>query len=157
MVNPRFSISGDASDDYKTVLTLIGTIMRSGGRKERRTMLSSLHEFGGAAPQLRARAGGGTEAWARAEQTPFSGTTRSVHGAFSVAGLAKYTIALKEHGDLVGAQPSYTVAMESLDPPSFRAVVSFEGLKYDGTARTKKDARHLAAAKMCEGLGIMSS
>ncbi|THX91419.1 hypothetical protein D6D08_03154 [Aureobasidium pullulans] len=68
--------------------------------------------------------------------------------------MAKYTMALKEHGDCIDAQPSYRNIMISQYPPRFKSVVSFEGTEENGESRTKKDAKHIASRKMCERLGI---
>ncbi|CAD0056142.1 unnamed protein product [Aureobasidium pullulans] len=68
--------------------------------------------------------------------------------------MAKYTMALKEHGDRIDAQPSYRTIIISQYPPRFKSVVSLEGIEENGESRTKKDAKHIASRKMCERLGI---
>jgi dsRNA-specific ribonuclease len=68
--------------------------------------------------------------------------------------MAKYTMALKEHGDCIDAQPSYKTITISQYPSRFMSVVSFGGSEENGESRTKRDAKHIASKKMCERLAI---
>lgn len=68
--------------------------------------------------------------------------------------MAKYTMALKEHGDRIAEKPFYRFITVSLNPPGFKWIVSLRGLKEYGEAGNKRDAKHIASMKMCERLGI---
>ncbi len=63
---------------------------------------------------------------------------------------ARYTTILKELGDENGVAPKYGVETMSLDPPMFKVTVSFRDITFEGTARTKKEAKHQASRQACE-------
>lgn len=68
--------------------------------------------------------------------------------------IALYTMVLKEFGDSSGDEPSYSSVQHSLDPPNFEVTVSVQGRVFEGRARTKKQAKHLASQKACQSLGL---
>lgn len=151
-----------------TLLTLIGNIVRSGGRSERRALLACLRRSEEADPSRHHRENPPIFTSFRQVELLPQQETRSDPLAISakhqststteqdgqVKELAKYTMALKEHGDCIGAQPSYKTTTISQCPPWFKSVVAFKGFEEDGENRTKKDAKHAASRKMCERMRI---
>lgn len=69
--------------------------------------------------------------------------------------IAKYTSILKEKGDKAGFVPSYNFKQTQLMPPLFKAVVSFQDYVFDGSGRTKQQAKHVASREACNALGLM--
>lgn len=69
--------------------------------------------------------------------------------------MAKYTTALKEHGDRNDVRPLYKYVTISQVPPWHKSIVSFRGTEENGESRTRKDAKHIASKKMCERLGVL--
>lgn len=68
--------------------------------------------------------------------------------------LPRYTMALKERGDVDDFEPEYDISTLSLVPPRFKAVVCVGRSSYEGHSNTKKKAKHLASKSACLGLGI---
>lgn len=69
--------------------------------------------------------------------------------------LAQYSMALKEHGDKTGDKVDFRVDCISFQPvPEFEAILTFKGAEFSGRAKTKKEARHLAAKSACDKFGI---
>lgn len=69
--------------------------------------------------------------------------------------LAQYSMALKEYGDKTGDKVDFTVDCISFYPvPQFEAILTFKGAEFRGRAKTKKEARHLAAKSACDNFGI---
>ncbi|TIA28067.1 hypothetical protein D6C78_10921 [Aureobasidium pullulans] len=150
------------------LFTLIGTIVRTGRRGERSALLACLrrnrragsssdpHEHlhtstanGRAEPQPQEGMGPSRPA-GPGEQRP----TPPNEQDGPLEEMAKYTMALKEHGDRIDAQPSYKTITISQYPSRFMSVVSFGGSEENGESRTKRDAKHIASKKMCERLAI---
>lgn len=68
--------------------------------------------------------------------------------------LPRYTMTLKERGDVDGFEPEYDISTLSLIPPRFKAVICLGKSSYEGQASTKKRAKHLASKNACLSLGI---
>jgi hypothetical protein len=68
--------------------------------------------------------------------------------------VAHYSMALKEYGDKIGREPRYDFEPSSTHPSFFTARVHVNGSQYEGTARKKKQAQHLASRAACQGIGI---
>jgi len=68
--------------------------------------------------------------------------------------VAHYSMALKEYGDKVGREPRYVVERSPTHPSFFAARVDMNGSQYEGMARTKKQAQHLASRAACQAIGI---
>jgi hypothetical protein len=148
--------------------TLIGNIVRTGRRGERRALLACLRRSRGVDPLSDSQEHPHTSTSnGRAEPPPQEGMwpgrpalsreqrpTPPTEQDGPPEEMAKYTMALKEHGDRIDAQPSYRTIIISQYPPRFKSVVSLEGIEENGESRTKKDAKHIASRKMCERLGI---
>ncbi|THW77714.1 hypothetical protein D6D18_09864 [Aureobasidium pullulans] len=133
IIASRRTATSQTEASRMTLLTLIGNIVRTGRRE----------------PPPQKGMWPGRPALSR-EQRPTPPTEQDG----PPEEMAKYTMALKEHGDCIDAQPSYRNIMISQYPPRFKSVVSFEGTEENGESRTKKDAKHIASRKMCERLGI---
>jgi hypothetical protein len=70
------------------------------------------------------------------------------------AQMAHYSMALKEYGDMVGREASYSIVPSPTYPASFLACVIMNGARYEGSARTKKQAKHFASRAACRAIGI---
>lgn len=68
--------------------------------------------------------------------------------------MAHYSMALKEYGDMVGREASYSIVPSPTYPASFLAYVTMNGSRYEGSARTKKQAKHFASRAACRAIGI---
>lgn len=68
--------------------------------------------------------------------------------------VAHYSMALKEYGDKVGREPRYVVERSPTHPSFFKARVHMDESHYEGMARTKKQAQHLASRAACQAIGI---
>jgi len=68
--------------------------------------------------------------------------------------LAHYSMALKEHGDSIGKEVLYDIRPSVLRPSMFRALVDVNGSRYEGEARTKRHAKHLASRAACRAMKI---
>lgn len=68
--------------------------------------------------------------------------------------LPRYTSALKEYGDQRGQAYSWPTRQISTTPVRFRCIIRMDGRTYDGVARSKKQAKHLASREACQDLNI---
>ena len=68
--------------------------------------------------------------------------------------LPRYTVLLKENGDMKGQEPQYHFSQTSLYPPMFEVVLRYGAISYRGKATSKKKAKHLASIQACNDLGI---
>jgi len=150
------------------LLTLIGNIVRTGRRGEKSALLACLRRSSrsrGVDPSSDSQGHPRTSTSnGRAEPFPqegmwpgrpaLSSPTPPAEQDGLPEEVAKYTMALKEHGDRIDAQPSYRTNMISQNPPRFMSIVSFEGSEENGESRNKRDAKHIASRKMCERLSI---
>lgn len=74
--------------------------------------------------------------------------------------LCKYTSVLKEKGDIAGFVPKYNfqnISQTPQTPPNFKAVVSFWEYVFEGSGRTKNQAKHEASKEACKSLGLRIS
>ncbi|TIA47110.1 hypothetical protein D6C77_10344 [Aureobasidium pullulans] len=150
------------------LLALVGNIVRTGRRGERGTLLACLRGNRGVDPSSDSQEHLHTSTTnGRAEPPPQEGIwpsrpaipreqrpTTLTEQDESLEEMAKYTMALKEHGDRMGKKPFDKSSTKSLNPPWFKWFLSFEGLEEYGEARSKREAKHIASKKMCERLGI---
>jgi hypothetical protein len=150
------------------LLTLVGNIVRTGRRGERSALLACLRRSRGvdspsdsqehhhtSTSNGRAEIPSQEGMWpGRPAVSRVQRPTPPTEQDGPPEEMAKYTMALKEHGDRIDAQPSYRISMISQYPPRFKSVVSFEGTEENGESRSKKDAKHIASRKMCDRLGI---
>jgi hypothetical protein len=68
--------------------------------------------------------------------------------------IPRFTMALKEYGDISGNLPLYQIHQMSMVPPLFRAQVTVRGRDFSETASTKRLAKHLASRQACRSLGV---
>jgi len=143
-------------DAYRALLSLTGAVVRKGNREQKALLISILRNTASMGPSAGPRgisspsSVAGTDAGGEAHRW-WSSTTKPVTNAE----IAPYTMALKEHESSVA--PGYHTQTLSLHPPSFKATVTFKGFTFEGTAMTKKQARHYAAKEACEFLNIKIS
>ncbi|KAH0344600.1 hypothetical protein KCU83_g8163, partial [Aureobasidium melanogenum] len=165
IIASRCTATSQTEASRMTLLTLIGNIVRTGRRGESSALLACLRRSRGVDPSSDSQEHPHTSTSnGRAEPSPqegiwperpaLSSPTPPAEQDGLPREMAKYTMALKEHGDHIDAQPSYRTIMVSQYPPRFKSVVSFEGTEESGESRTKKDAKHIASRKMCERLAI---
>jgi Double-stranded RNA binding motif len=142
-------------DPHPTLLALVGMIIRTGNEKEKWTTISILRRHPEAftinnrqnaeVPKPKEREDR-AKVFPRGDQ-PLKATPASVNSA-------QYTMILKELGDESGVAPKYSLEILSLDPPRFKATVSFRDITFESTARTKKEAKHQASRQACEHFGF---
>lgn len=96
----------------------------------------------------------------RREAAAESGNLNAVSGESSdglnarQTALAHYTMALKEYGDSIGKEIFYDIRPSVLRPSMFRAVVDVDGSRFEGEAKRKMHAKHLASEAACRGMKI---
>jgi hypothetical protein len=169
IIASRRTAASQTEASCMALLTLVGDIVRTGRRGERGTLLAYLRRNRGVDPSSdhQERLHTSTQN-GRAEPPPQEGMWPSrpaIPGEQRPATLteqdespeemAKYTMALKEHGDRIVQKPLNKYSNESLNPPRVKCFVSFGGLEEHGEARTRKEAKHIASKKICEKLGIL--
>jgi hypothetical protein len=142
-------------DPHPRLLALVGMIMRNGKEKEKRTTISILRRHPEASTidgRHKAEVPKPKERENRTKVFPRDDKSRKVTPASTKN--AQYTMVLKELGDESGEAPRYSLETWSLDPPMFKATLSFQDITFESTARTKKEAKHQASRKACEHLGL---
>ena len=143
------------NEPHPRLLALVGMIIRTGNEKEKRTMISILRrhpEASTSKARQKAEVVKPKEREERSKVLPRSDESRKVTPAS--ANSARYTMILKELGDESGVAPKYSLETLSLEPPMFKATVTFRDLTTASTARTKKEAKHQASRQACEQLGF---
>ena len=139
------------SEAYCATLTGIGAIVRKGSREQKTALLHTLRQHA-ASSECQDRRSAGADAGQNGWWSPHH--TFASSESLPIANLGQYSVALKENGDQHGFVPEYAVQGVSTSPPQFKAVVSFKGFSFEGVARNKKQARHLAAREACNYLKI---
>lgn len=142
-------------DPHPTLLALVGMIIRTGNEDEKRTVISILRrrpETATVDERQKAEVPKPKQREKRIKGFPRDDEPRKV--ALASANNAQYTMTLKELGDESGVSPQYSLETLSLDPPMFKATVSFRDTTVHSTARTKKEAKHQASRQACEQLGL---
>jgi Double-stranded RNA binding motif len=142
-------------DPHPRFLALVGMVMRTGSEKDKRTMVSILRRQSKASTNNgRQNANVPKPKEGEGRTKVFPGGDKSSNGTPASANSGQYTMILKELGDESGVAPNYSLETLSLDPPMFKAVVSFRDTTFESTARTKKEAKHQASRQACEHLGF---
>lgn len=144
--------SNDVREAYQQMLTCVGAIVRNGTREERQALFAVLREKSefGVSETHQSEAPNTGRGGRNGPQLQRSGSDRTL----SNTSLGQYATALQEHAAQRGFAPLYKVHNISTMPSKFRATVSFEDSSFDGIDRNQKQARHQAARKACEFLGI---
>ena len=138
------------------MMCCVGAIVRSGDRKQKATLLAVIRQCAALSrsvdhPHPRSSYPGVV---VEGVQTlPLFPETANGEDV-SPADLGRYATALKEYGDQHGFAPEYSVRHLSSAPSLFQARVTFDGRRFEGTARNKKQSRHQAASEACSYLGI---
>ena len=142
-------------DPHATLLALVGLIIRTGNEDEKRTVISILRRRPEASTIDERQKAELLKPKEREKQTNiFPWGDKSCNVTLASANNARYTMILKELGDESGVSPKYSLETLSLDPPLFKATVSFLDITANSTARTKKEAKHQASRQACEHLGF---
>lgn len=68
--------------------------------------------------------------------------------------IARYTMALHELATQCSTLLVYEYAQKALFQPLFLCTVTFRGVTYEGEARNKKTAKHIASRNACEAVGL---
>jgi Double-stranded RNA binding motif len=142
-------------DPHARLLALVGMTIRTGNEKEKQAMISILRRHSEASTingQEKVEEPKSKEREDRTKVFPHGDISGKVTTAS--ANSAQYTMILKELGDESGVPPKYSLETLSLDPPLFKATVSFRDITFESTARTKKEAKHQASRQACEHLGF---
>lgn len=137
-------------DPYRLMMFSIGAVVRKGDRGQKAVLLAVLRQQGApeASDLARPQAEDAhSEANARKRSRKVEGFVDG-HSVSSMD-LGRYATALKEYSDKHGSEAIYRVDELSRIPPRFQATVVVDGSTYQGTARTKKLARHEAARVAC--------
>lgn len=146
----------------RALLTLIGTITRAGGMRERRALTLCLRNCKSPAsqhhtqprarpPPMPSRDAGETQADTQPGQDASPTQDHTIR-----QDLARFTMALKEHGDRIGEKPVYE-SSSKIHPRHqnwFKINVSWRGFNREGEAMTVRHAKDLASKKMCDAIGI---
>jgi hypothetical protein len=154
----EFGTLNGEQDAYRALLSLTGAVVRKGNREQKALLISTLRNAASAGSSASPRGISRPSSVAANDignegQRWWSSTTPRATNAE----IAPYAMALKEFGDASSAAAVYHSQRLSLDPPLFRATVTFRGFTFEGKANTKKQARHYAAKEACEYLGIKIS
>ena len=138
-------------DAYQAMMIGIGHVVRRGTRDQRTVLLATIRRHthllmtsvAGDSDSI-----GGMPERHEWESSSFQITPEGGHTA-SLPNLGQYATKLKEYGDQRGWVPEYVVERRSEIPPEFRAILSCQDFTFEGTSRTKKQARHQAAREAC--------
>lgn len=155
ITSSKHGLGSAQHDPHPRLLALVGMIIRSGNEKETRAMISILRRHSEASTingRQKAEVPKPKEREDRTKVLPGGDTSRKVTPVS--ANSAQYTMILKELGDESGVAPKYSLETLSMDPPLFKAQVSFRDITFESTARTKKEAKHRASRQACEHLGV---
>lgn len=143
---------GRDDDGYSKLLTLLGAVLRiTEGSEEARLSDCIKQHMGLAKPQHVVRPGIVTNGNDEDMNEDLQGDRSRAPS------LAQYFTFLKEYGDRTGHKLDFRVDCIAFQPvPRFEAILTFKGVEFSGRARTKKEARHLAAKYACGTFGIRS-
>ena len=130
-------------------MTLVGSICRQGGPRERRALLTALRKGEANLDFEYQREGGSPNSQEKKQQR-----TPSLDDTEPVADIGLYTLILKEHGDRVGVIPSYETETIGRVPPRFMATLSFNGALFIDQGSSKNKAKHMASRRACESLHL---
>ena len=135
-------------------MTGIGAIVRKGSRDQKAALLLTLRQH--AAPSESQDQGLGLADASRGDWWSPPVQPSASNEKLPASSLGQYAVVLKEHGDQHGFVPEYVIQNVSTSPPKFKAIVLFQGFSFEGIARSKKQARHLAARDACNYLQIQT-
>ena len=146
IIRPSPGISTPELPSFEMLMILIGSICRQGNSREKGALVTALRRNGNPSvsePHVVGR--------------PVSSPESDGHGAAVLQRNrpleqepAYYTLALKEHGDKCGVIPIYNCDQMAMNPPWFRATLSFNGDNFEASASTKKAAKHAVSRRAVE-------
>jgi len=128
-------------DPRTRLLILVGWIVHEGSSHTKQQMLQTVRKFylgrdGGKRDCSRSASG------SREEEFRGSSSTSANPGLYSVA--------VNNHGMKIGVKPMYSTEPISSDPSLWKAMLSFKGHTFEGTAANAKQAQHEAARQACK-------
>ena len=138
---------------YRTLLTLIGKTYRLRSEETWEKVTSVLKECRNEPEPISSRE-------QRQERPSVDASTLPTHlnhqatARTDVQELPRYTMALKEHCERHGEIFRYEEELLRFYPASFKVTVRTQGLSFEGTASSKKLARHLASEAACMEMRI---
>lgn len=132
------SFSRQGCDDHEELMVLLGAILRDGDQ-ELRALAEQLLEG--------RRQGFGASSQAK---DAFSFAYPKLQPKCPTAASGRDISALKEFGDKIGEVPRYRVLFLRENPPTFEAVLWFNGGEFRGMGGSKPKAKQEAASKACE-------
>lgn len=145
-------------DAYRVMMFCIGAVVRKGDRQQKAALLAVLRRQGTVLEHsgMSHTQSDSTQSTVSVRRYPRQ--VEHIVDDLDMAGsdLGRYATALKENSDKRGLLPTYDVEELSQFPPRFLAIVTLEGSTYEGTAKTKKQARHEAARKACLDMKIQA-
>ena len=142
----------------ESLLTVVGTTIRIGSDAEKKTMLSKLRDMCESTNEPRVEAARNDSSVPTAEHEPYrvrgEGHRLDSFVSNETRDPSRYSMALKEHGDLIDVLPDYHILPTTSHPPGFEATLQFCDVVARGIGRTKKAAQHMAAKDACIALQI---
>lgn len=142
----------------ESLLTVVGTTIRSGSAAEKQTLLSKLRDMCNTTNEPHDKPTHNDSpvpiAESRLHAVRGEGAKLDSFVSNGTRDPCRYSMALKEHGDLMGVLPDYHILPTTSNPPDFVATLQFCGVEARGVGGTKKAAQHMAAEDACRSLQI---
>lgn len=135
-------------DAYKALIVLTGAVIRKGTTKQKNALIATLQK------SRRTETGDASSGFGSREINVSQRESHSEPNRPAATELARYTMALEEHGVKEGFKPDYRYQIVNNDPLTFKATLYFKGFTFEGSAKTKKIAKHLASKDACVFLKI---
>ena len=151
----KSNFNDGGEDSRAALLSLVGAVVRHSSQDNKRILLLGLRKFGDgqeSEPGSRPRPSE-LRQYANAQRSPQMAQPAS-QTTVTPPLIARSTVLLKEHGDQVGQSPQYSSQTVTLEPPLFKGIVCFNGLTFEGSGRTKREAKHQASKEACDYLGL---
>ena len=148
---PEFgALDGDV-DPYKAIVVLTGAIIRKGTPKQKALLISSLQNSKQATPL---EIGTAPSTVDTGVVNPLREWMPPQANGVAAAEIARYTMAIGEYAVREGIEAKYNYQQMSHDPPVFKVTLHVKGFTFEGKAKTKKTAKHVASKDACEFLKI---
>jgi hypothetical protein len=149
---------GPSPSNVGEALTAIGTTVRTGSNSKKDIVLTEIcarcSPAGlGREENLRNR-NPILERERRSQVDRSEVTHQSEQAAAEDGDISRYSMALKELGDLKDELPQYNIRPATAGPEGSTADLAFHGIQAKGSGRTKKIAQHQAAKSACALLQI---
>lgn len=142
------------SEVYETVMGLTGRCIRDGTNRQKQRMIARIRQLTDAPNTERITFSARQQN--EGQDPPIISAIVPRQDNEVDSGVSRYTTILKEKGDAMGIIPSYEIQRLTTDTqtPLFKAVVTFQGHKFEGSGRFKQQAKHQASKAACQFLNI---